>query len=295
MVRPGMFLSLSVRCVGVAAAAAMLSLFMVASPAHAGTAAVYGALVEPATGTVVPVPDRVDDTIRRAFREVLRREPTSAELRRYRYRMEEDNWSERDIVNELRSRDDYRSYRDGRQEDLDRVIRRAYDDILRRAPDSEGFRLYRRRMLDDGWTEQDIREALRTSPEYRQHREEYADRMITRVYEDILHRAPDRGGLNLYRNRVMNDGWTERDVREALQRSPEANQRRSPERNVQRREMSRSAAEDIVKRAYRNVLKREADPGGLQGFTDRVIKDHWSQDDVEKALRNSDEYRRMRR
>ena len=59
--------------------------------------------------------------------------------------------------------------------------------------------------------------------------------------------------------------------------------------------MSRDEAEAIVKRAYLNVLKREADPEGMRGFVDRVLRDKWKQGDVEKALRNSEEYRKMRR
>ena len=287
MVRRGMFVSVSVRCVVVAAAAAVVGLCGWAAPASARTVAVRSASGEMAGGAGVAAPDRQDDAIRHAFREVLRREPTPSEFRRYRYRLDEYHWTEGDIINDLRSRDDYRTYAGGRTEDLDRVIRRAYDDILHRAPDQEGFRLYRRRMLDDGWTEQDVREALRNSPEFRSRRMDYADEIIRRAYDNILHRAPDRGGLDTYRNRVLNDGWDEQDVREAL--------RRSPEKNIQRIEMSRDRAEDIVKRAYRNVLKRDADSGGLRSFTDRVLRDHWSQEDVEKALRNSDEYRHMRR
>jgi hypothetical protein len=38
------------------------------------------------------------------------------------------------------------------------------------------------------------------------------------------------------------------------------------------------------------VLKREPDSGS-RGYVDRVMRDHWSQDDVERELRNSAEYR----
>ena len=52
--------------------------------------------------------------------------------------------------------------------DPDRVVRRAYEAILHREPDTEGLRNYRRLMIDEGWTEHDVREAPRNSPEYRQ-------------------------------------------------------------------------------------------------------------------------------
>ena len=49
----------------------------------------------------------------------------------------------------------------------DVIVRRAYQDILERDPEAAGLRLYRSRIIDDGWTEQQVREALRNSPEYR--------------------------------------------------------------------------------------------------------------------------------
>lgn len=48
----------------------------------------------------------------------------------------------------------------------DAIIRRAYADILERQPDPEGLHLYRKRMVEEGWSEHQVREALRDSPEY---------------------------------------------------------------------------------------------------------------------------------
>jgi hypothetical protein len=45
-----------------------------------------------------------------------------------------------------------------------------------------------------------------------------------------------------------------------------------------------------VRRAYLAVLQREPDQGS-QGFVDRILRDHWTQEDVERDLRQSDEYR----
>ena len=58
-----------------------------------------------------------------------------------------------------------------------------------------------------------------------------------------------------------------------------------------RREVVR--AEGIVRRAYLEVLRREPDAAS-RGFVDRVVRDNWSQSDVERELRKSDEYRRRR-
>ncbi|MEZ5293056.1 MAG: peptidase inhibitor family I36 protein [Vicinamibacterales bacterium] len=57
------------------------------------------------------------------------------------------------------------------------------------------------------------------------------------------------------------------------------------------RRMSRSEAEEIVRRAYRSVLGRDPDPGA-RGYVDHVMQDRWTQRDVERELRRSPEYRR---
>jgi hypothetical protein len=231
------------------------------------------------------VSQRQDAAITRAFRDVLKREPTGSELRRYRSLMREENWTEADVRSDLRSRSDYRRYSSGRGADPDRVIRRAYRDILDRDPDPEGLRHYRIEMIDNGWTEQDVREALRNSSEYARVRQASADRIVTRAYEDILGRQPDQRGLVQYRNRILNDGWEEYDVREALRRSPEYRQKNT---------MTREKAVEIVNRAYKSVLGRDGDPAGMEGYVQRVLRDKWTEADVARELRKSDEYRNKR-
>jgi hypothetical protein len=102
--------------------------------------------------------------------------------------------------------------------------------------------------------------------------------MVRRAYQDILERDPDRGGLRTYRSRIIDDGWTEQQVREALRNSPEY------------RDLTRKKAEEIVRRAYLSVLKREPDEGSV-GYVNRVLRDDWTQTDVERELRRSPEFR----
>lgn len=107
---------------------------------------------------------------------------------------------------------------------------------------------------------------------------EQADRIVRRAYEDILHRQSDAAGLRLYRSRLVDDGWSEKDVRDALRKSPEY------------RQMTRQQAEDIVARAYRSVLGREPDPGS-RSYVDKVLREHWTEQDVARELRKSPEYK----
>ena len=107
------------------------------------------------------------------------------------------------------------------------------------------------------------------------------DRVIRRAYQDILDRQPDATGLRIYRSHMIDDGWSEAQVREALRNSPEFREKST---------MTYAKAEDIVRRAYLAVLRREPDPAS-RPFVDRVMRDHWSQQDVERELRKSPEYR----
>ena len=52
-------------------------------------------------------------------------------------------------------------------------------------------------------------------------------------------------------------------------------------------------AENIVRRAYRSVLRREPDPGA-RSWIDAVMKNNWSQAQLEAELMKSPEYRNRR-
>jgi hypothetical protein len=229
-----------------------------------------------------------DPIIQRAFRAVLNRAPSDFELRRYRMLIQGYNWTEADVRRDLRERGDYRAVRMRRGVTAEAVVRRAYQDILGRDPDPGGLRDYTGKMVNEGWTEWDVRNALRRSDEYARgtavsFRTASADRIIRQAYLDVLGREPDPAGLESYRRNILEEGWDAYDVRRALIRSPE--------RREKRLAVSQQAAEDMVRRAYRSVLSREPDPGGMSNYTAKVLYEGWNEDDVVQALRASDEYR----
>ncbi len=117
------------------------------------------------------------------------------------------------------------------------------------------------------------------------YRGEDPDRVVRRAYQDILDRKPDSAGLRLYRSHIVDDGWTEAQVRDALRDSREYRQMHT---------MTREKARAIVRSAYRAVLHREPDPGS-RAYVDKVLHDKWTQGDVERELRKSPEYRNRRR
>jgi len=108
--------------------------------------------------------------------------------------------------------------RPGRPEDPDLIIRRAYQDLLGRDPDRDGLRTYRSLVIDQGWTERMVRDEIRRSAEYRG---AGVDRIITRAYQDLLGRDPDPAGRAHYRKLILERGWSEQELRDALRRSDE--------------------------------------------------------------------------
>ena len=245
-----------------------------------------------------------DRAITRAFRDVLNRDPSDWELRRYRSLMEDNGWREADIRRDLRERTDYQRYStSSRGMQPERIVRRAYQDILGRDPDAEGLRTYRSRIIDEGWTEADVRNALRNSDEYAAgsastFRTSSADRIIRRAYQDVLGREPDAQGLATYRRNIIERGWDEHDVREALRRSPERRVTGGRPADsgisggiVRGASISDAQATDMVRRAYQSILGRDPDPDGLSSYKAKVLREGWTEADVAKALRNSPEYR----
>lgn len=49
-------------------------------------------------------------------------------------------------------------------------------------------------------------------------------------------------------------------------------------------------AEQIVREAYRDILRREPDRSGLRQYTRAILREGWSQADVRRSLQRSDEY-----
>ena len=260
--------------------AGALALAALGAPAQAGPAALAASL------PLFQV-NAADNAIIRSFRTVLQRNPTDRELLRYRALMLRYGWTENDVRKDLSGRTDYRRYRNDTGTRPNAAIRAAYLDILGREPDPDGLRAYRQNMVRDGWTEQDVREALRRSDEYANIRTESADRIVRRAYLDVLRREPDPEGLAAYRQQVLENGWEYHDVRQALTRSPE--------RRQTSRAMREEDARAMVRRAYQNILRREPDQSGWDSYTARVMREGWTQADLERTLRNRDEYRNMRR
>jgi len=158
----------------------------------------------------------------------------------------------------------------------ERAIRAAYRDILGRDPDASGLKEYRDRLVRHGWTEDQLRDNLRQSDEFR-HRD--VDAIVRKVYRDVFGRDPDASGLANY-TRALRHGMSEAELRADLKRSPE---------------YATKSARESVTRAYREVLKRDPDHAGLANYTGQMLEHGWDENRVREALRQSEEYRKMPR
>jgi hypothetical protein len=99
--------------------------------------------------------------VKRAYRETLGRDPDAAGLKLYQRLVEEERWSEKDVCEALRESDEYQQNR------VDIMIQRAYHDVLGREADPSGLKTYRKLIIKDHWSENDVRHALKKSPERR--------------------------------------------------------------------------------------------------------------------------------
>jgi hypothetical protein len=155
------------------------------------------------------------------------------------------------------------------------LVQRAYREVLNRPADPEGLRLYRDRMMHEGWSEQQMIQHLQRSGEARGIN---ADEAIRRAYREVLGRDPDAGGLAHYRSK-WRDGWTQGQIRDDLRRS---NEGRS------------GAVHNAITRAYRELLGRQPDPAGYANYERLMREKGMSERELRASIMSGDEYRQKR-
>lgn len=158
----------------------------------------------------------------------------------------------------------------------ERMVEHAYREVLDRPADPAGLRTYRDRLMQEGWSQQEVIQQLQRSPEARAIQPEAA---IRRMYREVLGREADPAGLAHYRAK-WREGWTQGQIREDLRRSQEGRGRNLRE---------------VITRAYREVLGREPDPAGLANYERQMREQGLTERDLRRALMNGDEYRQRQR
>ena len=144
--------------------------------------------------------------VQRAFREVLDRPADPEGLHTYTDRILREGWSEQQMIQQLQRSSEARSI------NADQAIAKIYRDVLGRDPDPRGLATYRAKWKD-GWTQGQIRDDLRRSPEGH---DTYVRITITKAYREVLGREPDPAGYATYEKAMRERGYTEQQVRAAL-------------------------------------------------------------------------------
>lgn len=156
------------------------------------------------------------------------------------------------------------------------IVQRAFREVLDRPADPEGMRLYRHRLMMEGWSERQVIEQLQRSNEARGIN---ADVAITKAFREVLGRDPDPNGLAHYRSK-WKQGWTQGQIREDLRRSGEGRD---------------ATIRLVITKAYRELLGREPDPAGYATYEKAMRERGYSERDIRAALMNGDEYKQRQR
>lgn len=206
--------------------------------------------------------------IRRAWHEQFGGEPDNESMRRYRQCIVEQGWTPGRVRQAIRESEGFRA------RNANAVIERAHREVLERAPDPTGREHYRR-LLQQGWSDEQVRADLRQSVEYRV---DLPDSKTKRAYQKILGREADPSGIESYRKKLVDKGWTERDVENDLRRSAEFRNR---------------SIDDVVRRVYRDVYRRDPDPDSLARYARLMREQNWTEgqlrDELAKAAGGSNQ------
>lgn len=120
-----------------------------------------------------------------------------------------------------------------------------------------------------------------------------SDEQIRQVYREVLEREADEGGLNHYRQQAAK-GWSIDQIRSDLMNS---NERRALEASKAQAAQAAAAQKDAeitaaIKQAYRDILERDADDGGIAHYKSQIAKG-WSIEQVHQDLLNSNEHTQL--
>ena len=170
------------------------------------------------------------------------------------------------------------------------IVTRTYKDILKREPDPEGLQ-YHVNKMKDGMNERQLRSVFLSSEEYKE-KFVYPD-TVKKLYMNILKQSPNQERLTYYVG-LMKGGWSEQQVRDDLERinkAVTAEQEKKREDQLKKEFAEKQKAEEerkrleeeknkeletryvgIVTRAYKDILKRTPDQGGLQTYVDFMKK-----------------------
>jgi len=168
------------------------------------------------------------------------------------------------------------------------VVGRLYIEILERTADEGGLQNYVG-LMQNGYTEDQVRNDLMNSQEYKNLQQKKStqpnyDEIVNQVYLETLNRNADQAGRDFYVG-LMKNGYTTDQIKEDLMKSDEY-------KNLQKNNSTPQNYELIVRGLYLELLKREADPSGLNHFVSRM-ENGVTEDQIRSDFKNSQEYKNL--
>lgn len=253
-------------------------------------------------GSISLAAQSAEDVVYDAFEEVLDRRPTRDELNHYVDQVENQRWSYSDMARELRrnnrSSQERSSHSDrarGRHPERDyyekrRWVESAFEEHLGRLPTRVEMDSYCDMCLDHGYSRSDLERRI-SSDFQGQARGSYRDDsyyeydryssgeevewIIAELFKTELDQEVDEASLRKYRRLMIDDGWSERRVRQDILSSPE---------------LVRGRYEKYVVRAYEDLLDRTPSPRERDGYVQDMIRHRWDEQKLRSMIKKSREY-----
>ncbi len=208
--------------------------------------------------------EEVEYIIEDLFRKELGRDVDDASMRKYRRLMIDQGWSERRVSRDLAKNPILL------REDLEKIVVRAFEDLLDRRPRPRERDEYVDNMMDLRWDERKVRDMIKRSSEYTYDRPR---EFIDKAYRQVLLREPDAGAYGLTQQ-ILRKDWSLEDVKNHLRRSQEYRTKTIPK---------------MLEMVYAELLNRKPDAYGINYYTKRA-QDGWTLEDIKDHIRSSDEY-----
>jgi hypothetical protein len=175
-------------------------------------------------------------------------------------------------------------------------IRGLYQDVFKREADPGGLQFWQQ----SGYTPDQIRAEFLKSPEYTSMQGRQAipyaqgnaasQQDITNAYYSLLGRAPDQGGLAFYQS----SQFSPEQIRQNIMQSPEyqafqAGPKTQTQLGAQAVPYAQgtAATQDEIKNIYKQLLRREADVGGLEFYG----ASRFSPEQIRQEIMKSEEFR----
>jgi hypothetical protein len=175
-------------------------------------------------------------------------------------------------------------------------IRGLYQDVFKREADPGGLQFWQQ----SGYSPEQIRAEFMKSPEYTSMQGQQAvpyaqgnpasQQDITNAYYNLLGRAPDQGGLAFYQS----SQFSPEQIRQNIMQSPEyqafqAGPKTQTQLGAQAIPYAQgtAATQDEIKNIYKQLLRREADVGGLEFYG----ASRFSPEQIRQEIMKSEEFR----